>query len=232
MSDTIRFQISNFKFPITLAAMLQARYIVIEGNIGSGKTSLATMLAAHFKSELLLEEFADNPFLAMFYEQPERWAFPVELSFLAARYHQMKKTFTRAATNDRLMVSDYLFNKSLLFAKNNLNHDELLLYENFFGIMNEQMPQPDLIVYIENSVKGLQQNIKKRGRSFENNITDEYLESISNSYRNFLAQHQNINRLILDGSGVDFVNHEHHFNDIVEKIEFALKNSNTLFNFI
>lgn len=210
---------------------MQARYIVIEGNIGSGKTSLATRLSAYYSSELLLEEFADNPFLAMFYEQPERWAFPVELSFLAARYHQMKKTFAKAVAANQLVVSDYLLNKSLLFATNNLNKDELQLYENFFGIVNEKMPQPDLIVYIDNTLEGLQHNISKRGREFEKKITSDYLQNISNAYNVFLQKNKHLNRLIIDGTQVDFVSNQDHFQDIVKKIEYAIKNNNsTLFN--
>lgn len=211
--------------------MLNARYIIIEGNIGSGKTSLAAQLANHYKSALLLEEFADNSFLPKFYENPDRWAFPLELSFLADRYHQMKKAFAAAAANQSLIISDYLFDKSLIFAKNNLNHNEISLYETFFNIVNENLPKPDLIVFIDNSIEGLQINIKKRARDFEKNISFEYLEKISSGYRQFIAQSTHLNWLLINGGDYDFVNESGHFDKIRASIESALINDNrTLFN--
>ena len=202
-----------------------ARYIVVEGNIGSGKTSLATMLAEHYKSELLLEEFADNSFLPKFYENPDRWAFPLELSFLADRYHQMKKTFTRIIASGDLLVADYLFDKSLIFAKNNLTANEIELYETFFGIINEQLPKPDLIVYLDNSIENLQKNIKKRNRSFENNISRSYLENITNGYKNFITNNSNLNWLTIKADGIDFVKNPEAFNKIKTQIEFAISNN-------
>ena len=202
-----------------------ARYIVVEGNIGSGKTSLATMLAEHYKSELLLEEFADNSFLPKFYENPDRWAFPLELSFLADRYHQMKKTFTRIIASGDLLVADYLFDKSLIFAKNNLTANEIELYETFFGIINEQLPKPDLIVYLDNSIENLQKNIKNRNRSFENNISRSYLENITNGYKNFITNNSNLNWLTIKADGIDFVKNPEAFNKIKTQIEFAISNN-------
>ncbi len=204
-----------------------ARYIVVEGNIGSGKTSLATLLAKAFKSELLLEEFADNSFLPKFYENPERWAFPLELSFLADRYHQLRKTFERIIVSGDLLVADYLFDKSLIFAKNNLTANEINLYETFFGIVNQQLPKPDLVIYLDNSIENLQNNIKKRNRVFEKNISASYLEEIASGYKNFITNNQSINWLIIPADAIDFVNEPEHFNKILADIKFALANNPT-----
>lgn len=207
-----------------------ARYIAVEGNIGSGKTTLATMLAEHYNSELLLEEFADNSFLPKFYENPDRWAFPLELSFLADRYHQMKKTFDRIIASGDLLIADYLFDKSLIFAKNNLTLNEIELYKTFFGIINDQLPKPDLVIYLDNSIENLQKNIKKRNRSFENNISHQYLENISKGYHHFIVNNPNINWLRIMADGIDFVNKPEHFNQILTNIKLALANNqNNLF---
>lgn len=209
-----------------LSPML-ARYIVVEGNIGSGKTSLATLLAETFKSELLLEEFADNSFLPKFYENPERWAFPLELSFLADRYHQMKKTIDRILISGDLLVADYLFDKSLIFAKNNLTANEIHLYETFFSIVNAQLPKPDLIIYLDNSIENLQKKIKKRNRVFEKNISSDYLEQITKGYKNFIANNPSINWLIVPADNLDFVNKPEDFNKVLSDIKFALSNNQT-----
>ncbi|MBK8847105.1 MAG: deoxynucleoside kinase [Bacteroidetes bacterium] len=209
---------------------MNAKYIVIEGNIGSGKTSLATMLSQYYQCNLVLEEFADNSFLPRFYEHPERWAFPLEMSFLADRYHQMKKVFDHSRHHDFKVVSDYLLDKSYIFAKNNLAQNEWLLYENFFEIISQHMPKPDILVYLSNTAEGLLKNIKKRGRGYEQKIAAGYLENIDQGYRNFMAKHPELNILVIESQELDFVNEPQHFEEIRVSLEKSLvDNQKTLF---
>jgi len=199
---------------------MRYNYIVIEGNIGAGKTSLANMLAEHIDANLLLEEFADNPFLPPFYENPARYAFPLELSFLAERYQQLKDKISHPKDMFKQMtVSDYLFNKSLIFASINLKDDEYLLYTKLFGIINSFLPKPDLLVYLHKEISCLQDNIKKRGRSYEQNIGNDYLERIQKGYWEFLKQQQNQRVLVIDTSNVDFVNNTDDFENIMNCID-------------
>jgi len=206
---------------------MQARYIVIEGNIGSGKTSLATQLQQHYQSELLLEEFAENSFLPKFYENPERWAFPLELSFMADRYNQMQRMLQVIKPSNKLLVADYLFDKSLIFARNNLTAAEMDLYEKFFAIISNQIPKPELIVLIKNSTQQLHTNIAKRGRSYEQQITTSYLENITLGYNRYKQQHADLNWLEINGDNYDFVNNKTHFKNIVKLIETAINTDNT-----
>ena len=155
---------------------MKYKHIVIEGNIGSGKTTLATMLADDFKTRLVLEKFAENPFLPKFYESPEKHAFPLELFFLAERYHQLKKLQEQDLFQPQ-MISDYFFIKSKLFAQNNLQNDEMQLFNRLFDIMCSHLSKPDLLVYLYADIIRLQKNIKKRGRDFEQNISDDYLQN-------------------------------------------------------
>lgn len=199
---------------------MRYNYIVIEGNIGAGKTSLANMLAERIDANLLLEEFADNPFLPPFYENPARYAFPLELSFLAERYQQLKDKISHPKDMFKQMtVSDYLFNKSLIFASINLKDDEYLLYTKLFGIINSFLPKPDLLVYLHKDIPCLQDNIKKRGRSYEQNIKNDYLERIQKGYWEFLKQQQNQRVLVIDTSKVDFVNNSDDFENIMNCID-------------
>src|SRR5579883_2887812 len=151
------------------------RYIAIEGNIGAGKSSLANLLAKHFNARLILEEFADNTFLPKFYQDAERYAFPLELSFLADRYKQLKQISLSQDLFDQKIVSDYLFTKSKLFARINLNEAEYELFQKVFDIINPNLPNPDLLIYLNAPVSRLQQQIQKRGRAYEQNISKEYL---------------------------------------------------------
>ena len=145
-------------------------HIAIEGNIGSGKTTLATMLANDMDARLVLEQFADNPFLPKFYSDPEKHAFPLELFFMAERYHQLKNLKEQDLFKPQI-VSDYFFVKSKLFAQNNLKKDEMQLFNRLFDIMLSSLSKPDLLVYLYSDVERLQQNIKNRGRDFEQNIS-------------------------------------------------------------
>lgn len=209
---------------------MKAKYVVIEGNIGSGKTSLARMFAQYYNCSIVLEEFAENSFLPKFYEEPARWAFPLEMSFLADRFHQMKKIFTHSGEEDFQIVSDYLFDKSKIFASNTLNGGEWQLYENFFSIINQSMPRPDVILYLQNSVQGLIKNIKKRGRPYEQNISAGYLEKIEEGYRQFIANHAEMNIIVVPSATLDFVNSPSDFENVRLTLEKGIiDNQKTLF---
>lgn len=184
--------------------MLPYKHIAIEGNIGSGKTSLATMLSKDYKIKLILEEFAENPFLPKFYKSPEKHAFPLELFFMAERYYQLKNLKEQDLFQP-IIVSDYFFVKSKLFARNNLKDDEMQLFNRLFDIMFSSLSKPDILVYLYADIVRLQQNIKKRGRDFEQNISDVYLEDIQHNYLDYLRKQDDFPVLILDVTAVDFV---------------------------
>ncbi|MBN2237411.1 MAG: deoxynucleoside kinase, partial [Bacteroidales bacterium] len=180
-------------------------FIAIEGTIGAGKTSLATKIAEDYNGKLILEQFDDNPFLPKFYEEADKYAFPLELSFLAERYQQLTSQLTSQDLFKNFTISDYFINKSLIFAQKTLANDLFGLYSKLFQIINASMPTPDLLVYLYLKVDRLQENIRKRGRSYEQSIANEYLESIQQGYFEFIKQQQNMRILILDTNGIDFV---------------------------
>ncbi|MDT8400061.1 MAG: deoxynucleoside kinase [Bacteroidales bacterium] len=183
-------------------------YIVIEGNIGAGKTSLAHMIADTYGARLILEKFADNPFLPKFYREPERYAFPLELSFLAERYTQLKKEVGHREIFSPFTVADFYFMKSIVFASATLEEDEFKLYRQLFHIIYQSLPKPDLYVYLHVDTPGLVRNIRKRGRDFESTIDEEYLLKIQNSYFNWFRQNPGHTYLIIDINNIDFVNNE------------------------
>jgi deoxyadenosine/deoxycytidine kinase len=189
-------------------------YIVIEGNIGAGKTSLAQQLSVDFHAQLILEEFEDNSFLPKFYEEPRRFAFPLEMSFLAARFNQLKKKLVETDLFQQYIVSDYMFPKCLLFSKVNLDDDEYGLYIKLFEIINMQVRQPDLLVYLHNPVEKLQWNISNRGRAYEQKIADEYLQRLHEGYMQYLNANAHLRILIVDCSSLDFVNNADHYHNI------------------
>ena len=197
---------------------MKNNYIVIEGNIGAGKTSLVNKISEKYNAKKILEGFADNPFLPKFYKNPERYSFPLELSFLAERYSQLKRELSSGDIFSSFIISDYYFMKSLIFAKSTLGEDEYSLYRQLFNIIYHQLPKPDLYVYLHSDVDILLSNIKKRGRSYESDITSEYLSSIQDGYFNFFKQHHDQTFLILDTKNIDFVNNENHFSKISELI--------------
>ena len=166
----------------------QRKYIVIEGNIGAGKTTLASRLAADWGMPLLLEKFLDNPFLPLFYQNPDRYAFSTETAFLAERYRQMHEEMEALDWKTPGLVADYTFYKSLVFASKTLPPQEAILFRDLFGIVNRQLPQPQLLVYLSSPSARLMSNIRYRGRDFEQSITPEYLAGVESSYRDFLAQ--------------------------------------------
>ncbi|TAF52721.1 MAG: deoxynucleoside kinase [Sphingobacteriia bacterium] len=193
-------------------------FITIEGNIGAGKTTLAHILAKKLDARLILEEFADNPFLPKFYENPGQYAFPLELFFMAERYKQMKDLVLGKDLFNSITVSDYLFTKCLLFAKVNLPEEEFRLYQKLFDIIHQQLAFPQILVYLHAPVQKLQQNIKKRQRPYEQSIPDEYLFKIQETYTHYIKQHH-ITTLFVDASQADFLGNEAHVNTILEALE-------------
>jgi deoxyguanosine kinase len=180
------------------------RYIAVEGNIGSGKSTLAHLLAKHYNATLVLEQFADNNFLPKFYKEPERYAFPLELSFLADRYKQLKELLINPDIFQQKIVSDYTFMKCKLFARVNLKEDEYDLFQKFFDIIDLHLPPPDLLIYLHAPISKLQQNIRKRGRNFEQAIPDTYLEKVQQVYQQYLRQEMT-KTLVIDTTHADFV---------------------------
>ena len=183
-------------------------FIAIEGNIGAGKTSLATLLSRDNNAKLILEEFEDNSFLPKFYKDPDRFAFPLELSFLAERYQQLKDNLGAKDLFKTFTISDYFINKSLIFSRKTLQNDEFMLYSKLFEIINQSLIKPDLLVYLYANVDNLQRNIKNRGREYEQEIEDIYLEKIQESYFEFIKQQTHLRILIIDTNNLDFVNNE------------------------
>lgn len=197
---------------------MKYKFITIEGNIGAGKTTLAEALSKKMDARLILEEFADNPFLARFYENPNQYAFPLELFFMAERYKQLKDLLHTEDLFHSVTVCDYLFTKCLLFAKVNLGEQEFHLYQKLFDIIHQQLLHPDILIYLHAPVKKLQENIRKRHRKFEQAIPDSYLFTIQETYTSYIKQH-NLKTLIVDASNADFIDNEKH----VEVILDALK---------
>ena len=193
-------------------------FITIEGNIGAGKTTLANLLAERLNARLILEEFADNPFLAKFYDNPAQYAFSVELFFMAERYKQQKDLVSQQDMFKTLTISDYLFTKCLLFAKVNLPDDEFRLYQRLFDTMHHQMIQPELLIYLHAPVSKLQENIKKRNRPYEQNIQNDYLYKIQQTYTHYIKQH-NMKTLIVDTSDADFIGNPKHLDTILDALE-------------
>ena len=191
--------------------MNQYNFICIEGNIGAGKTTLATKLSEEYNARLILEQFADNSFLPKFYENPAKYAFPLELSFLAERYQQLKNELARQDIFQPQIISDYYFLKSLIFAKANLEEDEYGLYSKLFQIINDSLPKPDLFVYLYQDINRLQMNIKMRGRSYEQNISDEYLVKIQTTYFDYIKQMKDLRILIIDVNTIDFATNKQHY---------------------
>ncbi|MBC8753152.1 2-amino-4-hydroxy-6-hydroxymethyldihydropteridine diphosphokinase [Kordia sp. YSTF-M3] len=193
-------------------------YIAIEGNIGAGKTSLATKIAEDFNGKLILERFADNPFLPKFYEDNSRYAFPLEMSFLADRYQQISDDLSQLDLFKDFIVSDYDIFKSLIFAKVTLQQDEFKLYRKLFDIMYSEIPKPDLYVYLYQNTDRLLRNIKKRGRDYEQKIPSEYLDKINNGYLEFIRTHTDLNVRIIDVSDLDFVANANDYQKVISEI--------------
>ncbi len=194
------------------------RLVIIEGNIGAGKTSLATRISTDYNSHLILERFADNPFLPKFYQDQDRFAFPLEMSFLADRYTQLKKELIDPDIFAPFIVADYYFMKSLIFAGNTLTGDEYKLYAQLFHIMYSSLPKPDLYVYLHQDPDNLLINIWNRGREYESAITAEYLKKIQTGYFDFFRQEPSMRILVVDTREIDFVNNEKDYHNLLNTI--------------
>ena len=188
------------------------------GLSGAGKTTLAHLLSKHLNARLILEQFADNPFLPKFYENPQQYAFPLELFFMAERYKQLKELVHTKDLFQHVTVADYLFTKCLLFAKVNLKDEEFRLYQKLYDIINQQLIAPDLLIYLHVPVQKLQKNIRKRNRPYELAIPDEYLFSIQETYTHYIKQH-NITTLFIDATNADFLDNKKHMQVILDALE-------------
>jgi deoxyadenosine/deoxycytidine kinase len=197
---------------------MSLNYLVIEGNIGAGKTTLAQMISKRYQAKLVLEQFADNPFLPKFYENQEQYSFPLEMAFLAERYNQLNRELSHFDLFSKFTVSDYFFMKSLIFAQNTLQADEYNLYRQFFNIIYDKMPKPDLYVYLHKDADLLLKNIAERGRTYEANITKDYLEKITAGYFSYFRQQRDFPILVLDTNGIDFVKNSDDFEKLTETI--------------
>lgn len=196
-------------------------YIAIEGNIGAGKTSLANMISDEFNAKLILERFAENPFLPKFYEDKERFAFPLEMSFLADRYQQLSDDLAQLDLFRNFIVSDYYIFKSLIFAQITLQKDEYILYRKMFDMMYKEITKPDVYVYLYQNTERLLENIKKRGRDYEQNIEAGYLQQIHDGYKSFINTQQDLNILVIDVSELDFVDNITDYKSIINQIKKA-----------
>jgi len=193
-------------------------YIAIEGNIGAGKTTLSNRIGEDFNARLVLERFADNPFLPKFYKDNDRYAFPLEMSFLADRYQQLSDDLAQFDLFKNLVVSDYYIFKSLIFSQITLQKDEFNLYRRMFDVMYKEITKPDLYVYLFQNTDRLMENIKKRGRDYEKDIKPAYLDKIHKGYFNFIKSQQDLNTLIIDVSNMDFVKNKEDYNTILKQI--------------
>jgi deoxyguanosine kinase len=206
------------QLPLKNIKLQNFNYIAIEGNIGAGKTTLTNKIAEDFNAKTVLERFADNPFLPKFYKDQNRYAFPLEMSFLADRYQQLSDDLAQFDLFKDFIIADYHIFKSLIFAKVTLNEDEFRLYKTLFDIIYKEMPKPDLYIYLYQNTDRLLQNIKKRGRHYEQDISEEYLEKINQGYLDYIKSHQNINILVIDVSERDFVKKQSDYIFVLDEI--------------
>lgn len=197
---------------------LKYNYIAIEGNIGAGKTTLALRMSEEFNARLILERFEDNSFLPKFYEQPDIYAFPLEMSFLADRYQQLKDKLANQELFSTFTISDYFIDKSLIFAKNNLKPDEFNLYSRLFQIISAFLPRPDLLIYLYLDIPRVQENILKRGRDYERLIQSSYLENIQAGYLNHFRSLTGMRILLIDTNKVDFMENEKDYESFLKVI--------------
>ena len=199
--------------------LMRYNYIAIEGNIGAGKTCLSSMIAEQFNGKLILEQFEDNSFLPKFYKEPDKYAFPLEMSFLAERYQQLKDQLTKQDLFKTFTISDYLFTKSLIFARNNLQPDEFALFSRMFTIIDEFLPKPELLIYLYLDISNLQRNIRSRGRAYEQDIEDTYLENIQKGYFDHIKKMTGQPILVIDTNNIDFVNNKNDYESLLGLID-------------
>ena len=215
--------VGNIDNPLKQYNLEQYNYIAIEGNIGAGKTTLSTKISEDFNAKLVLERFADNPFLPKFYKDQNRYAFPLEMSFLADRYQQLSDDLAQFDLFKDFIVADYHIFKSLIFAKVTLAEDEYRLYKTMFDIIYKEMPKPDLYIYLYQNTERLLSQIKQRGRSYEQEIPAEYLDKINKGYLDYIKTQTDLNVLIVDVSEMDFVNRQEDYLAILETINSKIQ---------
>ncbi len=199
-------------------------YIAIEGPIGVGKTSLAQALGLRIGARIVLEDTDSNPFIARFYQDPEKYAFPVQLYFLLTRYNQQRQ-LAQQDLFAQATVTDYLLAKDRIFARLNLDPDELVLYEGVYRLLDGQLARPDLVVYIRARVEVLAERLRKRNRTFERHISMEYLESVSAAYRDFFFYYDETPLLVVDSSEIDFVDDPGDLEDLLREIDRTVTGS-------
>lgn len=214
--------VQSLDFPLQRMALDQMNYIAIEGNIGAGKTTLTTKIAEDFNAKTVLERFADNPFLPKFYEDQNRYAFPLEMSFLADRYQQIADDLAQFDLFKDFIIADYHIFKSLIFAKVTLTDDEYRLYRKLFEIIYKEMPKPDLYIYLYQNTERLLENIKQRGRNYEQEIPAEYLDKINRGYLDYIKSQTDLNVLVIDVSDRDFVKNQEDYAFVLEEIQNSL----------
>lgn len=195
----------------------EIHYIAIEGVIGAGKTTLARMLSEHLGARLVLEKFEENPFLPRFYEDPEHYAFQTQIFFLLSRYRQQQELFQADLFHSHV-ISDYIFEKDKIFAYLTLRDDELKLYENLLSAIEKTVPPPDLVIYLQSNVERLMENIRKRGRLMEKNMSAEYIQELNEAYNYFFFRYKSTPLLIVKTTDIDFVNNPDHFEDLLRQI--------------
>jgi len=195
----------------------EIRYIAIEGVIGAGKTTLAHKLCDKLGANLILEQFEENPFLEKFYDDRKRFAFQTQMFFLINRYKQQQQ-LNQQDLFSKYIVSDYIFEKDRIFAYMNLSGEEIKLYESIFPLLERDIPQPDLVIFLQSSLDRLTTNVKTRGRQIERNLTRAYLSELSEAYNNFFFKYNNTPLLIVNTSEIDFVNKEEDFEELYEQI--------------
>lgn len=217
-ADTSKIENTSLELIRPICLSEKYNYIAIEGNIGAGKTTLSQMIAEDFNAKIVLERFADNPFLPKYYADMERYAFPLEMSFLADRYSQLTDDLAQFDLFKNFIISDYYIFKSLIFAQVSLSKEEYSLYRRMFDIMYKEISKPDLYIYLYQNTNRLLDNIKKRGRDYEQNIEPEYLEKIHQGYSTFIKTEENLETLVIDISDMDFLNNPNDYRKIINSI--------------
>ncbi len=194
-------------------------YITIEGCIGAGKTTLSKRIAEQFGAKLILEQFEENAFLPKFYEDPEHYAFPLEMSFMAERYRQLRELLSRGDLFASFTIADYFIDKCIIFSKNTLQDDEYALYTKLYNIITSFLPRPELLIYLYKDIDLLMANIKKRGRDYEQNISADYLSKLQEGYMNHLKTFTDIPVVVVDTNKVDFVSNEEDYQQMIKLLD-------------
>ncbi len=198
-------------------ALHRARYIVTEGPIGVGKTSLSNLLAEELEARLILERAEDNPFLTDFYKDPSRYRFQTQMFFLLSRFSQQQE-MAQPDLFTRILISDYLFDKDRIFAYLNLDEHELALYEQFYHILEPKIVKPDLVIFLQADTDMLLKRIKQRGRPFEREINQDYIAAVNEAYNHFFFRYSETPLLVINTSDIDYVHRREDLDDLLKQI--------------